>query len=205
MAQKEHIVNFPTKNKSTQDKQVSNVGVRYTKEGKLLGVNIDFSDVDNNKKKPATLTICVNNKNYVVNTTDLHDRYEALYYFCTSDKVTKQSLKEADFGVDYIISVLEKICIHSDQKVVQLITNTNAILLISTKKEYIIPLCDLDEELSTAIKNASSWKELLNYNKPEDGETDTERKERQRELLKFFSKYKSFKHANIIEVYRFSY
>lgn len=196
-----HLVNFPTKHKLAQDKHLSNVGVKYTKEGKLVGIHIDLIEVDNNSKKSATWTINVDNKTYVVNPTDLHDRYEGLYYFCMSSNVSKESLKDADFGVEYIHTVLEKISIPPNNKVVNLITNTNAILIISPKKEYIIPISVLNSELLTAIRDSSSWTELLNYNSIE-GETKEEKKQRQSITLKFFSKYKSFKYMNIMEIYR---
>lgn len=201
MAQEEDCVNFPTKYKTAQDKQVSHVKTRYTKDGKLLGIDITLADVGT-KKKAALWYITVNNKTFVVNPTDLHDRYEALYYFCTSANVSKLSLKEADFGVDYLISILEKINIQNETKVVNLISKVDSIMIITKKNTYIIPVASLNEDLYTSIKESSSWKQILDYNKEDEEDNETKIK-RRKKVRKFFNSSSiQLKEANILELYR---
>ena len=203
MAQNEDCVNFPTKYKSAQDKQVSNVKTRYTKDGKLLGIDISLVDVGN-KKKPAVWYITVSNKTYVVNPTDLHDRYEGLYYFCMSSNVSKLSLKEADFGLDYLISILEKINLNNTEtKVVNLISKTDSIMIITKKTTFIIPVSILEEDLYNKIKEASTFKEILDYNKDEE-ETEEEKVKRRKKIRKFLA-FNSLELnlVNIVEIYRF--
>lgn len=198
-------VNFPTKNKLAQDKHISNVKSIYSKDGNLMGITIDFQDVGD-KKKPALWTINVDNRSFTINPTDLHDRYEGLYYFCMSSNVTKQSLKEADFGVDYLISILEKLHIQqSDTKIINLITSTPSILLITKSKTRIIPICDIEDKLFIAIKDAKIWRDVLDYNKESTTEeTQEEKLNRRKDILTFLNKYISnSKYANITHTYRF--
>lgn len=202
MHQDEDCVNFPTKYKTAQDKQVSNVKTRYTKDGKLLSIDISLVDVGN-KKKPSLWYITVNNRTFIVNPTDLHDRYEGLYYFCLSSNVSKQSLKEADFGVDYLITILEKINLSSDTKVINLISKADSIMIISKKNTYIIPTSILDEDLYIRIKEATTLKQILDYNKEEDEEEERKVKRRRKILKLFSSNSLSLHQANIVEMYRF--
>lgn len=202
MAQNEDCVNFPTKYKSAQDKLVSNVKTRYTKDGKLSGIDITFADVGN-KKKAALWYITVANRTFVVNPTDLHDRYEGLYYFCMSSNVTKQSLKEADFGLDYLITVLEKINLTTDTKIVNLISKSDSILITTKKNTYVVPIASLSEDLYNKIKEANTWKEVIDYNK-EDDEDEEDKIKRRKKVRKLFTKSSiQLMDANIVELYRF--